>query len=339
MSIYKRGKIWWIQFTAPDGSKVQRTAGTVDKQAAQELHDRLKAEAWRVKHLGAKPRRTWPEVVIRWLAEHSHKKSIETDKFKLRWLDQHLLSLCVHEITRDKVDAIRDSKLSQGVSNSTVNRTLELLRSILNCCIDWEWLDSAPKIRLLPEPVKRVRWLTRDEHARLVSELPLHLLTMVNFSLATGLRESNVTALCWSQVDLSRRCLWIYADQSKSGKSFSIPLNDDAIALVGEQVGKHDVYVFTYQGNPVTRANNHAWRKALSRAGIENFRWHDLRHTWASWHVQNGTPLQVLMELGGWSDISMVLKYAHLSSVHLEQYAENLAVDVDRNTTFRKTKG
>ena len=65
------------------------------------------------------------------------------------------------------------------------------------------------------------------------------------------------------------------------------------------------------------------WEKALIRANIIDFRWHDLRHTWASWHVQNGTPLHVLKELGGWSDLTMVLRYAHLSSKHLEEYAGN----------------
>ena len=82
--------------------------------------------------------------------------------------------------------------------------------------------------------------------------------------------------------------------------------------------------MFTYKGKPVTKANNHAWRKALVRAGIEDFRWHDLRHTWASWHVQQGTPLYVLQELGGWSDYEMVRRYAHLSAEHLAQYAESL---------------
>ncbi|MDO9104530.1 MAG: tyrosine-type recombinase/integrase [Methylovulum sp.] len=74
--------------------------------------------------------------------------------------------------------------------------------------------------------------------------------------------------------------------------------------MIRYQIGKHDTYVFTYKGEPVTRANNHAWRKALIRAGIKNFRWHDLRHTWASRHIQNGTPLNVLRELGGWADLS-----------------------------------
>ncbi len=65
---------------------------------------------------------------------------------------------------------------------------------------------------------------------------------------------------------------------------------------------------------------------ALKRAGITDFRWHDLRHTWASWHIQNGTPLHVLQELGGWADSSMVLRYAHLSSEHLQSYAGNAGV-------------
>jgi integrase len=84
------------------------------------------------------------------------------------------------------------------------------------------------------------------------------------------------------------------------------------------------VYVFTYKGKPVTRCNNHAWRKALIRAGIEDFRWHDLRHTWASWHVQNGTPLHELQQLGGWSNYETVLRYAHLSSEHLIVAAERV---------------
>ena len=69
---------------------------------------------------------------------------------------------------------------------------------------------------------------------------------------------------------------------------------------------------------------DHAWRKALIRAGIKDFRWHDLRHTWASWHVQSGTPLHELQQLGGWSNYETVLRYAHLSSEHLRMAAERI---------------
>jgi len=146
---------------------------------------------------------------------------------------------------------------------------------------------------------------------------------MARFSLATGLRESNVTGLLWEQLDMQRQCAWVHADQAKAKKAIAVPLNNAAINIVREQIGKNNTHVFTYKGKPVSRANNHAWQKALVRADIKDFRWHDLRHTWASWHIQNGTPIHVLQELGGWADLSMVLRYAHLSGEHLRQYVNN----------------
>ena len=110
------------------------------------------------------------------------------------------------------------------------------------------------------------------------------------------------------------------------------------VQVVRQQIGKHSTRVFTYKGKPVTKANNHAWRKALVRAGIENFRWHDLRHTWASWHVQQGTPLYVLQELGGWSDYEMVRRYAHLSVEHLAEYAESLPTIHSISTNLAQSK-
>jgi integrase len=94
--------------------------------------------------------------------------------------------------------------------------------------------------------------------------------------------------------------------------------------IIRSQFGNNPRYVFVYKGEPVLRANNHAWTKALARADIADFRWHDLRHTWASWHVQAGTPLNVLQELGGWSDYKMVLRCAHLAPEHLARYAANV---------------
>ena len=82
--------------------------------------------------------------------------------------------------------------------------------------------------------------------------------------------------------------------------------------------------MFTYNGKPVDKVNTRAWRQALRDADIENFQWHDLRHTWASWPVQNGTRLEVLKELGGWTDIKSVLRYAHLAPEHLADHAENI---------------
>ncbi|MFW2850397.1 tyrosine-type recombinase/integrase [Sphingomonas sp. TX0543] len=90
--------------------------------------------------------------------------------------------------------------------------------------------------------------------------------------------------------------------------------------------GKHESHVFTFRGNPLRNASTRAWRKALTESGITNFRWHDLRHTWASWLRQNDLPTWVLQELGDWKSEAMVRRYAHMSVKHLQPYADPLIV-------------
>jgi integrase len=179
-------------------------------------------------------------------------------------------------------------------------------------------LDTIPKVRLYREPRGRIRFLSSEEARRLLDELPLHLREMAQFALATGLRQRNVSFLRWEQVDMARRVAWIHPDEAKAGRAIGVPLNESAVAVLRRRLGKDNTHVFTYEGKPVARCSTKAWKAALERAGIErSFRWHDLRHTWASWHVQNGTPLQELMELGGWASFEMVLRYAHLAADHL----------------------
>ncbi len=306
MSLYKRGETWHINVRAPDGRRIRRSAGTKDKKCAQEYHDHLKVELWRVHNLGEKPRRTWQEAVVQWLQEKEHKKDIRQDQIKLKWLHPYFGHLYLDEITRALISEIAQIKKAQS-SPATANRHLALIRSVFRIARDeWEWLDHIPVVRLFPEPRRRVRWLRPVEAARLVAELPSHLADLAVLTLATGLRRCNATYLAWEQVDMQRGMAWIHGDESKSGKSFTVPLNEDAMRVLRSRRGEHPVYVTTYQGHPVAQTSTRAWYKALARAGIENFRWHDLRHTWASWHAQNGTSLQELQELGGWSCTEMV---------------------------------
>jgi integrase len=277
------------------------------------------------------------------LTEREHLPSLHDCKAHLKWLDPHLYGKHLDEITRDVLDNAARAKKAAGVSNASVNRVLEVARAILRCAVrEWNWLDTAPAVRMLPEPKRRIRWLTRDEADKLLEELPEHLAEMARFSLTTGLRQSNVTGLRWDQVDLERRLAWFHGDETKNKKALSVPLNAEAVLVLRRQVGKHKTHVFTYQPpvtneawlvrkgkkrkppRPVNAVNTRAWREALRRADIKAFRWHDLRHTWASWHVQSGTPLQVLQELGGWQSFDMVLRYAHLSAGHLAKHAENV---------------
>lgn len=97
-----------------------------------------------------------------------------------------------------------------------------------------------------------------------------------------------------------------------------------AMAVLLRQVGKHPSRVFIYQGNPIGQANTRAWSNALKRSGIEDFRWHDLRHTFATWHRQAGTPTHELQRLGGWKTGAMVERYAHLSPEGLQHAADRL---------------
>jgi integrase len=262
--------------------------------------------------------------VVRWLREQAHKASLDDDKQKLRWLDRFLAGRELESINRAMIDRIVEAKQAEKCSNATVNRTLALLRAILRRCVnDWEWLDRAPAVKLLKEPTRRIRFLTQGQALVLLQELPLHLREMAIFALATGLRAANVTRLTWEQVDLSRNLAWVHPDQAKARRAIAVPLNDMAASVLARQVGKHPVRVFTYLGKPIGQVSTRAWYHALERAGIENFRFHDLRHTWASWHVQQGTPLFALQELAGWETERMVRRYAHLAADHLAAFVGN----------------
>ena len=322
--LFKRKNIWYYKFTI-SGKTIYRSTSTSDKEKAQEIADKAKAEAWGTIKGGEQEKYLWQQAVVRYLQE-SDKKSIDDDKSIMRWLSQYLDNIHLHEIDKALIERIITAKLEEGVSKSRVNQITTLINTILNKAVkEWEWITSKPHIRKFKEPSIRVRWITQDEASNLINQLPPHLADMTKFTLATGLRESNVLELEWNQIDLQRRFAWIHPDQAKSAKAIGVPLNDDAVAVIKAQIGKHNVRIFTYKGNPIKKAGTAAFRKALARAGIENFRWHDLRHTWASWHVQNGTPLHILKELGGWSSFDMVQRYAHLAPEHLAEYANNSA--------------
>jgi integrase len=199
MSLYKRDNMWWIDFTTASGERVRRSADTSNKLDAQELHDRLKADSWRVERLGERRQYTWDEAAAKWLEETSHKRTHHDDVLKLRWLKQHLGGKLLTSVTRDVVATIGARKRSQA-SAATANRHLALVRVILReACDEWEWLEKAPKVKLYKEPKRRVRWITPDQARTLLAELQEHQRDMVLFALATGLRPGNVTGLRWVQ--------------------------------------------------------------------------------------------------------------------------------------------
>lgn len=250
---------------------------------------------------------------------------------QMEWLRTYLRGVLLRDFTSDRIQQILEVKRKE-TSASTANHYLGLIRSILRRAHRWGWLESVPSFEPYPVKNQRLRWLTQDDAQRLLAELPEHLAEMAEFSLLTGLRQSNVTGLEWSQVDLQRKCAWIHPDQAKARKPIAVSLSDQSVAVLRRQLGKHPTRVFTYNGQPVTQTSTKAWRKALKRAGIKDFTWHGLRHTWASWHVQAGTPLLALQQMGGWASMDMVQRYAHLGAEHMAQYAGNVTINGTKKT-------
>lgn len=269
-------------------------------------------------------REVFGDVVRAWRLETLHKSPAiaASDDSVTAQLARSFGGMTVDSITSQRITEHCRRRLDSGRKPATVHRDLRVLRAILRCAVRRGVLDQMPALpmHLGKSRTKRLRWITYDQAQRLFRHLPAHQVAPVAFALETGLRKSNVAGLRWDQIDLDRAMAWIHADQAKARRAIGVPLSPTALRILRSQRGAHASAVFTYRGRPLAQLNTRAYRSALKAAGIEDFTWHDLRRTWASWHAQNGTPLHVLLELGGWSDISMLKVYAHLSVDHLRQH-------------------
>lgn len=272
--------------------------------------------------------RTWNDAASLWLEETTHKRTHDDDISKLKWIGASWKGLLLGEIDRERIKRLGARKLAES-SPATANRYLALVRAILRRAErEWEWIHHAPFVRLYSEKKRRVRWITPEQARTLMEELPPHLVYPMIFALSTGVRHANVVGLRWEQIDLNRRVAWLFSDQVKNGEDLHISLNDVAISVLHARRWVHKEWVFTYQGKPIKRLSTRAWYKAMKRAGIKNFRWHDLRHTWASWLVQKGVPLYAIQEMGGWKTAGMVRRYAHLAPAINLKYAQTIDADL-----------
>lgn len=324
--VYRRkdSRFWWIDATLPNGKRVCGSTKTEDRQQAEAYLAKLRYEAFQEAVLGVKPKRTWQEAVVRYLAVKSNLRSIEDVRRICRNLDPYLGKLTLNQINGDVVWSIVQGEVAKGNMAATINRYLATVRCLLRMARDeWQWIDNFPKVRLLTGEVERDRWLTREEAGRLIAACPDHLAALVRFALATGCRAREIAGLEWERVDLDRQTAWL--NQTKNGTPRGVPLNRDAINVLKEQVGKHARYCFTFKGKPIGwQLSNSAWLTALQKAGITDFRFHDLRHTWASWHRQAGTSCDELKDLGGWKSRSMVDRYAKFATEHLAAAAARI---------------
>ena len=275
--IYRRpdSRFWWIDVALPNGRRIRQSSGTADKGEAEALVAQLKTEAFKEAHFGVKPKRSWQEAVLRYLEVKKSLRSARDVKRICRILHPLLGDKLLAEINGDVVWSITERLSRRGIAPATVNRYLATIRGILRIARDeWQWIDSFPKIKLLPGEVARDRWLTREETGRLIAACPPHMAAIVRFALATGCRASEITGLEWSRVDLERKTAWL--NRTKNGTPRGVPLNRDAVAVLVGQRGKHPQYCFSFRKQPIRwEVCNTAWLEAVKRAGLTDFRFHD----------------------------------------------------------------
>lgn len=323
MPLYRQAKspYWWIRFSV-GGVKTRCSSGTTERAAAEELEARLRNDRWRQYRLGERARYTWKQAIEKWYAA-ADGRGKKRDLERLSWFGEELDELALLDITPAIIEKLRQVRAAES-SPSTANRYMALLRMILRKAHrEWDWVDRAPAVPMFRLEAREPRFLTRAEAARLLRKLPKHLKALAEFSLETGLRMRNATGLTWRQVDLRRQQLIVPAVRAKAGETIAIPLSARAAAVLRAQKGAHRTYVFVFRKRPIADCNGAAWKKATKAARLSWLRWHDLRHTWASWHIQAGTPPHVLQALGGWKSYAMVMRYAHLSTEHLKAFAEH----------------
>jgi len=233
------------------------------------------------------------------------------------------------EITAAKISEYKAARLAvkRGtghLSAAAVNRPLGLLRSLLRQAKKWKLLDEVPEIEFEDEPAGVIRFLTAEEATRLLAACRKSrneaLADLVEFAMFTGVRRGEALGLEWENVDRARGVVVLV--KTKNGKPRDVQLSRNADAVLARRWAQGATgLVF---GSRNWNSFRQAWVGSLKAAGIRRFRFHDLRHTTASWLVQQGRSLKEVKELLGHSDIAITLRYAHLAPDHLRAAVASL---------------
>ncbi len=247
----------------------------------------------------------------------TNKKSFSTDKSRVKLIKKYFgEATLIKEITTEKVEKFKDFLLDEGLSKTTVNRYLEQINTAFRMAVDYGYLYTSPCKGVKKFPVKNysVRYLTEDEENRLMKVLPEWLKDIVVVALNTGLRKSNILLLRWEQINFDFKFIEVL--ENKGNKHIMLPINDTLMELFNKTPVENRVgYVFV---NPQTkqpyRDIKKSWTTALKKAGIENFRFHDLRHTVGTRLAKENVPVNVIKEILAHSDVKTTMRYVHATA-------------------------
>lgn len=323
----KDSAVWWASYVDASGKRVRRTTGTTDQKEAKALEAKWKLEAFRTEQWGEEPSRTFAELMVPYLkATATTKRSHERERYVIARLREFFGEYDLRALGPRDVRAYIEFRQGSHVGPATINRELGVLSAALNWAKrDLEWqLPNPVQGRLLQPPEGRLRWLSRQEAERLLTAARKqsraeYLVDFLQLALHTGMRKGEMLELEWERVDLDEGLVYLRGEHQKNGRFGSVPLNDVAkSALVRRDEFRRkncpaSPWVFAHKSGERIAAVKRSFATACDKAGISDFRIHDLRHCCAAWLVQSGVSIRTVAELLRHADIRVTMRYAHLA--------------------------
>ena len=285
----KRGDYWHIEKVIK-GHRIYESTGEKNYRRAEAYYDDRIRDIRQSLVYGHRPAVTFREAAEKFLIEDCPTKSLERAGYAFDHVLPFIGSLSIDRVHDGSLAMYRSNRLLSGAAAATINKELGFVRRVLILAArKWRhangmaYLSEAPLIEMVKGAARKPYPLEWQEQARLFAELPAHLERLALFGVNTGLRSSELCSLRWSweiQVpELDTYVFMLPEHVTKNGEERIVVLNSTARSVIESERGKHPNYVFTYRGEPVSRINNHAWRKARTRAGLPQVRVHDLRHS------------------------------------------------------------
>jgi integrase len=273
------------------GRRICQSTGTAQLEEAETHLARVMEETRQAHVYGVRPSRTFEQAAAKFVLENQHKRSLDDDVSRLKGIMPAIGNVALDKLHMGTLQPWIALRRRQGAKVGTINHALQVVRRILSLAsCEWmdeqglTWVQVPAKIKLLPNHDKRGPYpLSWDEQTLLMRELPVHLADMALFAVNTGCRDAEICALRWEwEVDvpeLGTSIFIIPKSQVKNGDERLVVLNRIARSVVEGRRGQHGTHVFTFRNAPVLHMLNSAWKKARARAGLEQVRVHDLKHT------------------------------------------------------------
>ena len=322
----KRGSKWYVRYYY-NGRPKWKAVGHERKQA-ERVAKRIEVELYNGTFFpeANKSRIKFRDFASEYMEKYSkrRKKSWERDETSLKHLIPAFGDKYLTDITPKMIEDYRLMRGQEGAKPpqaATINREHALLKSIFTKAMDWGIVKENPakRVRLAKEQ-GRIRFLTKSEIQRLLAAAEeskaLHLKPILIMALDTAMRRGEILNLRWEDVDFERHVIQV--KHTKNNQPREVPMTDRLFDTLWHwrQKSLDNGYIFTNtNGQPMTDVRT-AFRVALKKAGIDDFRFHDLRHTAASQMYMSGWDIKLIKEIGGWKTLAMVDRYSHLTTEH-----------------------